>query len=104
MYVQDIEAILQWMHLKTDNYMSRVPHVMYGPLGVVNIAVAFLRIRMKMFNITYPKSKTCLQCLEFAIKCAIDLLLTCSRAAAGEGTFLPLRPRKSGHEALSCSG
>ena len=104
MNVQDMEAILQWMHLKTDNYMSRVPHVMYGSLGVVNIVVAFLRICMKMFKITYTTSKTCLQCLEFAINIALDLLLTCSRVAAGEGTFLPLRPRKSGHEALSCSG
>ena len=82
-------------------YMSRVPHVMYGSVCLVNFAVAVLRTCMKISKSRYPKSKTYLECLDFAMTFAIDLLLTCSRVAAGERTFLPLRPRKSGHAALS---
>ena len=39
--------------------------------------------------------------LDVAMTFVIDLLLTCSRVASGERTFLPLRFRKSGHAALS---
>ena len=39
--------------------------------------------------------------LDVATTFVIDLLLTCSRVAAGERTFLPLRLGKSGHAALS---
>ena len=81
--------------------MSRVPHVMYGAMYFLNVAAALLRICMKISKIRYPKAKTYVQCLDFAMKCAVNLLLTCSRVAAGERTFLPLRPRKSGHTALS---
>ena len=81
--------------------MSRVPHVMYGSICFVNVAVALLRICMKISKSRYQTSKTYLECLDVAMKFAIDLLLTCSRVAAGERTFLPLRPRKSGHAALS---
>ena len=81
--------------------MSRVPHVMYGAIRFLDLAVAPLRICMKPSKIRYPKAKAYVQCLDFAIQVAINLLLTCSRVAAGERTFLPLRPRKSGHAALS---
>ena len=81
--------------------MSRVPHVMYSSICFVNVAVALLRICMKISKSRYPKSNTYLQCLDFAMKFAIDLLLTCSRVAVGERTFLLLCPRKSGHAALS---
>ena len=47
MYVQDMEAILQWMHFKTDKYVYRVPHVMYGSLCFVRVAVALLRMCMR---------------------------------------------------------
>ena len=81
--------------------MSRVPHVMYGSVCVVNVAVAVLRTCRKISKSRYVKSKACLQRLDFAMTFVIDLLLTCSRVAAGERTFLPLRLRKFGHAALS---
>ena len=89
------------MHFYTENYVSRVPHVMYGSVCLVNFAVALLRTCMKISKSKYLKSKTCLQCLDGTVKFAIDLLLTCRRVAAGKRPFLPLRLRKSGHAALS---
>ena len=86
---------------RTDNYVSRVPHVMYSSVCLMMCAVALLRTCMMISKSRYSKSKTCLQGLDFAMKFALDLLLTCSRVAVGERTFLPLRPRKSGHAALS---
>ena len=81
--------------------MSCVPHVMYSSVCLMMFAAALLRVCMKISKNMYSKSKTCLQGLDVAMQCAIDLLLTCSRVAVGERTFLPLRPRKSGHAALS---
>ena len=81
--------------------MSRVPRVMYGSVCLVSVAVAVLRTCMKISKNMHLKSKTCLQWLDFAMNFVIDLLLTCSRVAAGIRTFLPLRLRKSGHAALS---
>ena len=39
--------------------------------------------------------------LRFAVKCAMDVLLTCNGVAAEKHTVLPLRPRKCGHAVLS---